>query len=157
LPGVGSFVKEVVRNIDSFTNYLLSKKCPELIIRKDYTAGANHGAALAQVMQNAIAFGYCERHEAIKVDPVIFNQYKGSYLSHNKSLPDLLIMTDKNKLYWKWQRAGEIPTELLPQSKTDYFILENERLLFKFKKENNISTLVVVEEGNNEYTFTRKE
>jgi len=155
--GVGSFEKDVVRNIDSFTNYLLSKKCPELIIRKDYTAGANHGAALAQVMQNAIAFGYCERHEAIKVDPVIFNQYKGSYLSHNKSLPDLLIMTDKNKLYWKWQRAGEIPTELLPQSKTDYFILENERLLFKFKKENNISTLVVVEEGNNEYTFTRKE
>jgi len=72
--GVGSYEKEVVRNIDSFTNYLLSRNCPGLTIRKDFTPQANHGAALAQVMQNAIAFAYCERHKAITVDPVIFDQ-----------------------------------------------------------------------------------
>lgn len=151
--GVGSYEKQVVKNIDSFTNYLLSRKCPGLTIRKDFTPGAGHGAALAQVMQNAVAYGYCERHEAIMVDPVIFNGYKGSYISENKSLPDVLIFTDKNRLYWKWQSAGESPTELIPMSKTEYFIVENERILFTFNK----STMVVVFGDKIEYHFTRKE
>jgi predicted alpha/beta superfamily hydrolase len=155
--GVGSYEKEVVRNIDSFVNYLLSRKCPDLTIRKDFTPGANHGAALAQVMQNAVAFAYCERHEAMTVDPVILNQYKGIYISTNKSLPDVLIFTDKNNLYWKWQRAGDIPTKLIPLSKTQYFMVENERILFTFKKENNKSMMVVVPEDKIEYYFTRKE
>jgi hypothetical protein len=71
--GVGSYEKDVVRNIDSFKNYLASRQCPDLKISADITPGANHGAALAQVMQNAIAYGYCERHQAITVDPAIFN------------------------------------------------------------------------------------
>jgi predicted alpha/beta superfamily hydrolase len=154
--GVGSYEKEVVRNIDSFTNYLLSRKCPELTIRKDFTPGVNHGAALAQVMQNAVAFGYCERHEAVKVDPVIFTQYKGSYLAKDKSSPDVLVFTDKNKLYWKWQRPGELPRQLIPLSTTEYCMIENERILFTFKKENNKSIMVVVPEDNVEYYFTRK-
>lgn len=154
--GVGSYEAEVVKNIDSFTNYLLSRKCPQLIIRKDFTPGANHGAALAQVMQNAVAFGYCERHEAIKVDASVINDYKGIYISKNKSLPDVLIFTDKNKLYWKWIRAGELPIELIPVSKTKYFMVENERILFTFKKENNKLTMVVVPEDKMEYYFTRK-
>jgi predicted alpha/beta superfamily hydrolase len=155
--GVGSYEKEVVRNIDSFANYLLSRKCPGLTIRKDFTPDAGHGAALAQVMQNAVAFGYCERHEAIMVDPVIFNGYKGTYISENKSLPDVLIFTDKNRLYWKWQRAGESPTELTPMSKTQYFIVENERILFTFKNENNKSTIVLDFGDKIEHHFTRKE
>jgi pimeloyl-ACP methyl ester carboxylesterase len=153
--GVGSYEKEVVKNIDSFVSYLLSRKCPDLAIRKDFTPGANHGAALAQVMQNAIAFGYCERHEAIAVDPLIFNQFKGNYISKDTSLPALLVFTDKNKLYWKWQRPGEIQSELIPLNKTVYFMAENERLLFTFKKENNNSVLVVTEDKN-EYYFNRK-
>jgi predicted alpha/beta superfamily hydrolase len=155
--GVGSYEKEAVRNIDSFTHYLLSRKCPSLTIGKDYTPGANHGAALAQVMQNAIAFGYCERHHAITVDPVIFNRYKGIYINKDTSLPHALIFTDKKKLYWKWQRANEIPSELKPLSKTEYFMVENERVLFTFKKENNKSMMVVVPEDRKEYYFTRKE
>jgi predicted alpha/beta superfamily hydrolase len=155
--GVGSYEKEVVRNIDSFTNYLLSRKCPGLTIRKDFTPGAGHGAALAQVMQNAVAFGYCERHEAITVDPVIFNQYEGSYISKNKSLPDVLIFTGKDKLYWKWQKEGDLATELIPLSNTEFFMVENERILFTFNKENNILTMVVVPEDKIEYYFTRKE
>lgn len=155
--GVGSYEKEVVRNIDSFTNYLLSRKCPGLTIRKDFTPGANHGAALAQVMQNAIAFGYCERHHARKVDPAIFNGYKGIYISKDTSLPDVLVFVDKNKLYWKWQRANEIPTQLIPMSKTEYFMNENERVLFTFKKENRKSMMIVIPEDKKEYYFTRKE
>jgi len=154
--GVGSYEKEVVRNIDSFTNYLLLRRCPGLTIRKDFTPGANHGAALAQVMQNAVAFGYCERHKAMAVDPIVLSQYKGRYLSKNKSLPNLTIFVERNKLYWKWQRAGEIPTELIPMSKTNYFMVENERMLFTFKNENNKSALVVVPEDNNEYYFIRQ-
>jgi|GEM_PF-449435 len=153
--GVGSFEKETAKNIDSFTNYLLSYKCPGLKIRKDFTPGAGHGAALAQVMQNAVAFGYCERHEAIRVDPAILNQYAGSYVSEDKSLPDVMIFTDEDKLFWKWQRAGDLPAEMMPMSKTEYFMIENERILFTFRKVNNSYTLVVVPENNIEYHFTR--
>ncbi len=155
--GVGSYEKEVVRNINLFTNYLLSFKCPGLIIRKDFTPGASHGAALAQVMQNAIAFGYCDRHKAITVDPDIYNQYKGRYISKNKSFPDVLIFTDKNKLYWKLTKADDLPIELIPLSRTEYFMVENERILYTFKKENNKTTMVVVPQDNIEYYFTREE
>jgi len=145
--------KGVVRNINSFTDYLLSFKCPGLIIRKDFTPDANHGAALAQVMQNAIAFGYCERHKAIKVDPAIFNKYKGKYISKNKSLPDALIFTEKNKLYWKFTKGDDLPSELIPMSKTEYFMAENERILFTFRIENNKTTMVVVPDDKNEFFF----
>jgi len=154
--GVGSYEKEVVQNIDSFVDYLHARKCPGLSIRKDFTPGANHGAALAAVMQNAIAFGYCERHDAIAVDPVIFNQYEGTYISKDTSIPNISVFAEKNKLYWKWQRADAVATELVPVSNTVYFMVENERLLFSFKKENNRSA-IVVSEDKNEYYFTRKE
>lgn len=154
--GVGSYEKEVVKNIDSFTNYLLSRRCPGLTIRKDITPGANHGAALAQVMQNAIAFGYCKRYEPITVDPVILNNYRGNFISKDTSLPHILVFIDKNKLYWKWQRAGAIANELTPLSKTEYFMIENERMLFQFKKESNKLILVVFPEGDNEYYFTKE-
>ena len=72
-------------------------------------------------------------------------------------MPDVLIFADKNKLYWKWQRPSELPTELIPLSKTEYFMVENERILFTFKKENNRSMMVVVPEDKIEYYFTRKE
>src|SRR4030095_1528463 len=97
--GVGSYENEVVRNIDSFKNYLLSQKSPGLTIRTDITPGAGHGAALAQVMQNAIAFGYCERHQSIVVNPAIFNQYEGDYANEEKSVPDVSVFVEKNKLY----------------------------------------------------------
>lgn len=155
--GVGSYEKEVVMNIDSFTNFLLARKCPGLTIRKDFTPGASHGAALAQVMQNAVAFAYCERHDAIKVDPGIFNQFKGSYISEAKSIPDVLIFTENNKLFWKFQKGSDIPSELIPLSKAEYFMVENEKILFTFKKENNKSMLVVVPEDKTEYYFIRKE
>ncbi len=155
--GVGSYEKETVKNINLFTAYLDSLKCPGLILRKEFTPGAGHGAALAQVMQNAIAFGYCDIHQAITVDPVLFKQYAGKYISKDKSVPDISISTDKNKLYWQFTNSGELPTELLPMSKTEYFMVENENILFKFRTENNKTTMVVVPDYKTEYIFTREE
>jgi predicted alpha/beta superfamily hydrolase len=155
--GVGSYENEVVRNINEFTDYLLSLKCPGLAIRKAFTPGAGHGAALAQVMQNAIAYGYCDRHEAIMVDPSVLNQYTGKYVIENKSTPDVLIFTDKNKLYWKFTSEGSTPTELLPISKTEYFMAENEKILFTFKKEEGKMKMVVVPDNNSSFIFTREE
>lgn len=155
--GVGAYENETVRNIDSITNYLAAKKLPVLSLRKDITPGANHGAALAQVMQNAIAFGYCERRQVVKIDPAVFHQYKGSYISKDTSVPNVAIIVDKNKLYWKFQTQGSPSTELVPMNKTDYFMVENERILFSFKKEDNKMNMVVVTEDRKEYYFTRKE
>jgi predicted alpha/beta superfamily hydrolase len=155
--GVGSYEKEVVSNINAFTDYLLSFKCPDLIIGKEFTPRASHGAALAQVMQNAIAFGYCEHHETVKVDPAIFNQLKGKYISQNKAVPDVLISVENNKLYWKFTQGDNLPTELLPVSKTDFFMVENEKIGFKFRKENNRQMVVVVPDDKDEFYFIREE
>jgi predicted alpha/beta superfamily hydrolase len=155
--GVGSYENVVVQNINIFTDYLLSFNCPDLTIRKEFTPGANHGAALAQVMQNAIAFGYCERHKAITIDQGTLNRYKGTYVSQNKSVSDVLIFSMKNKLYWKFNKEGELPSELIPFSKTEFFMVENERLLFSFKKDNNKSIMIVVSPDKTEYYFNREE
>jgi predicted alpha/beta superfamily hydrolase len=155
--GVGSYEKEVVRNINEFTDYLLSLKCTGLTIRKGFTPGAGHGAALAQVMQNAIAFGYCEQHEAVKIDPVILNRYEGRYVSENKSVPELLVYKDNDKFFWKVDKSGEIPDELLPLSNTEFFMEENQRILFKFNEENNKTVLVVTLQNKSEYSFVRQD
>lgn len=154
--GVGTYEKEVVKNINLFTEYLVSLKCPGLSIRKDFTPDAGHGAALAQVMQNAIAFGYCERPEAVTIDPAILNQYKGKYISQNKAVPDVLLFTDQNKLFWKFTGEGEIPNELIPMSKTEFFMVEDQRVLFTIKNEADNTSIVVVPQDKKEYLFTRE-
>lgn len=125
-------------------------------MRKDITPGANHGAALAQVMQNAISFGYCEHRKEIKADPVIYNQYKGKYKSKNKNLPDILVYTDQNRLFGKFNIEGELASEFLPQSKTEFFTAEDEQTLFTFRREDNNTILVVVPKDKKEYFFTRE-
>jgi len=154
--GVGGYEKEVVMNIDSLKNFLLSRKCPSLKIRTDITPGANHGAALAQVMQNAIAFGYCERRQRASVDPVVFSKYVGIYASKDKTVPNAVFTVEKNELIMKWQEPGSIPIELIPQSSTEYFMVEDERVLFTFRKEGNKLKLVAFAD-NKEYHFERKE
>lgn len=154
--GVGGYEHEVVRNIDSIRNYLVSQKCPSLKIKTEITPAANHGAGLAQVMQNAIAFGYCDRRVATPVNPVIFNKYTGSYLSTDKSVPNLIVFSEKDKLLMKWQEPDAIPTEFMPQSNTEYFILENENILFTFRMKDNQMQLVAFADGK-EYIFNRKQ
>ncbi len=155
--GTGSYEKEVVKNINEFTDYLLSRKCPGLKLKKGFTPDAGHGAALAQVMQNAIAFGYCERHEAVSVDQAILDQYKGKYISSDKSVPDVIIITEGSKLFWKFAIEESMPVELLAMSKTQYFMAENEKLLFSFNREDTKMKLVVGPDNNKEYEFTREE
>ena len=154
--GVGSFELETARNIDSFRNYLVSQKCPNLKIRTDITPRAGHGAALAAVMQNAVAYGYCERHDAVKVNPAIFNRYKALYINDEKSLPDVLISVSQNKLYWQWNSPGSVPTELLPTSETTFFMAENEHIPFTFKIVNNKMTFVAVGDDKKEFHFSMK-
>ncbi len=154
--GVGGYEHEVVRNIDSFMNYLQAKKLSSFSIRKDITPEANHGAALAAVMQNAIRFGYCERHQALKIDPAIFHQYKGTYSYKDSSISNISIFVDKNKLYSKFQIPGALPTELIPESKTEYFMIEDERISFSFRKEGSNMIMVVAPAPNEQYIFTRK-
>ena len=155
--GVGSFEKETAANIDSFVNYLQLRKCPGLSIRRDFTPGAGHGAALAQVMQNAVSFGYCERLTAISVDPRLLDKYTGTYVSKAGSIPDLIISADRNKLFWLMQGQGTQPAELLPFSNNQFFMEENEKLTFSFGTENNKTILVVDPGDKNKYYFTRKE
>ena len=155
--GVGSYEKEVVNNINSFTDYLLSFKCPGLTIKKEFTPDCGHGAALSHVMQNAVSFGYCERHEAIRINTDIYNQYKGKYSSVDKSFPDIEIFIKENKLFWKMAWSSESPYELIPFSKTEFFMVENQRVSFTFRKEKNKPILVVVPEDKKEYFFTRED
>lgn len=108
-------------------------------------------------MQDAIAFGYCKRHQATTVDPAVFNQYKGVYVNDDKSGSEVLIFVEKNKLYLKWQAPGALPTELIPQSKTEYFMVEYEWILFTFKKEDSKVKMVAIDADKKEYPFTRKE
>jgi predicted alpha/beta superfamily hydrolase len=155
--GVGSYERETVKNIDSFSEYLLSLKCPGLTIRKEITPGCGHGAALSHVMQNAVAFGYCVYHVETKINTDIYNQYKGKYTSDNKAVPDLQIFTEKNKLYWKMTGSSDTPFELIPFSKTEFFMTENQRVTFTFREEKNKFSLLVVPDDKKEYFFTRVE
>jgi predicted alpha/beta superfamily hydrolase len=154
--GVGSYESETAGNIDEFTDYLLSMKCPDLVIRKDFTPGAGHGAALAQVMQNAIAFAYCDRHEPIALDPSIMNNYIGKYISEDKSMPEVIISAEKKKLYWKFNIERGKPNELLPLSTTEFFMLDNQRVRFSFEMEANKATLVVTPDSKTVFRFNRE-
>lgn len=122
--GVGSFEAEVVRNIDSFTTYLRSKKCTGLTIRSDITPNAGHGAALAQVMQNAIAFGYCERHTRVKISPSVLSKYTGSYVYYEdgKALERVTVFTKNNSLFVRWNSPTALPDELIPFAGDSFFI-----------------------------------
>jgi hypothetical protein len=42
-------------------------------------------------------------------------------------------------------------------SKTEFFMVENESMLFTFGKENNKSTLVIVPDEKTQFRFTRVE
>jgi len=156
--GVGSYERQTAARIDSFTDYLAAQKCPDLIIKKEFTPGAGHGAALFPVMENAIAFGYCQKHEVVKVDPAILSQYSGTYVSENKSIPEVVVFTEKNKLFWKFVNSPESAPELLPCGKTEFFMPEKELIQFTFKKQTKGMTLVVnVPQENMEYVLNRKE
>lgn len=153
--GVGSYEHETVLNIDSFKNYLIGKNCASLQFRIDITAGANHGAALAAVMQNAIAFAYCEKHKQVSVITNVLEQLAGEYVCDDKSVPNALITFKNEKLYWKLKPQDDPANELLPENENDYFMVENERISFSFKKDNGKQKFIITTEDKKKYHFTK--
>ena len=156
--GVGGFEREVVRNIDSFTTYLKSKKCPDLILRSDIAPNAGHGAGLAQVMQDAIAFGYCEKHIAIKLDASVYSTYTGkyAYYENDKPLEEVTIYSKQGKLYMTWKRPNSMPEELLPFSRDSFFTPINERHSFNFRQEKGKTTLIISVAGDKDYRLVKQ-
>jgi len=155
--GVGSFEHETVSNIDSFKNYLIGKNCASLQFRTDITPGANHGAALAAVMQNAIAFGYCEKHKPVSVITNVFEQLAGEYVCDDKSVPNALVTVKNDKLYWQLKTPGDNVNELIPENENEYFMAENEKISFSFKKENGKQKFIIVADDKKKYLFTKSE
>ena len=155
--GVGSFEHETALNIDSFKNYLIGKNCASLQFKTDITPGAGHGAALAAVMQNAIAFAYCEKHKAVSVITNVLEQLAGEYVCDDKSVPNALIIFKNDKLYWKLKPQEDPATELLAASENDYFMVENERISFSFKKENGKQKMIITPEDNKKFQFIKND
>ncbi|XHR95696.1 alpha/beta hydrolase [Mucilaginibacter sp. UC70_90] len=77
--GVGSFELLTSKNIQDFKTYVENRHCKGLDIATAITPNAGHGAALAQVMQNAIKFAYCKLHNVIDISAKQLEQYAGNY------------------------------------------------------------------------------
>ena len=132
--GVGSYEKEVVKNIDSFTTYLSAKKLPDFEISSAITPDAGHGAALGGVMQNAIAFGYCVKHKAVAIDPSLLKKYTGHYVyyENNKKDAEVNVTSQGGKLYIKWNNPNSMPDELFAMGNDKFFSPVNERNVIQF-------------------------
>src|SRR5688500_8176713 len=121
--GVGGYEQEVVRNIDLFTTFLNAKNLTGLEISSAITPGAGHGAGLAAVMQNAIAFGYCLKHKPVAINPSLMKNYTGRYVyyENNKKEAELNVTTKNGKLYLRWNDLNSIPDELLAMGNGEFF------------------------------------
>jgi hypothetical protein len=152
--GVGSFEKEVVRNIDSFTTFLQSQKLSDFEIMSAITPDAGHGAGLGGVMQNAIAFGYCDKHKAIAATPALYKKYAGnySYYEDGKKEAEVKIMNNAGKLYMRWNDPNAIPDELLPIGNNEFFTPVNERMTFYFSGKE----LVLKQADGKEYRLVKE-
>lgn len=152
--GVGDFEKETAKNIDSFTTYLKAKKLADLDLNSALTPKAGHGAALAQVMQNAIAFGYCERHKAIAATPTAYKLFTGtySYFENGKEVAGLKAYMKGNKLFVSWTNTPAMSDELVPFTKNEFFIPANERMSYRFEPKE----LVISIAGDKDYHLVKK-
>ncbi|MBL7699984.1 MAG: hypothetical protein JNK79_17590 [Chitinophagaceae bacterium] len=152
--GVGSFEKGVVRNIDSFTTYLNSKKLPDLDINTVITPDAGHGAALAQVMQNAIAYGYCEKHKPISINASSLKKYAGNYIlyENNTVSAEANVFSKDGKLFLIWKQPNAIADELVSFGTNEFFVPANERMSFKFTNKE----LIISVAADKDYHLVKK-
>lgn len=134
--GVGSFENETSKNIDSFTTYLAAKKLAGLEVNSVFTPDAGHGAALAQVMQNAIAFGYCDKHKRIAVNPSSFKNLEGKYTfyQNDTAMAVAKVYTKAGKLYILFDGQHALPEELIAFGTNQFFLPANEKSSFIFKE-----------------------
>jgi predicted alpha/beta superfamily hydrolase len=131
--GVGSFEHTVVSNITQFKAYMEKQNCKNLEIATAITPNAGHGAALAQVMQNAISFAYCKKHKPITLAVADLEKYTGSYSIAGDIKNKFKLYVDNNMLYFK--QNEEFPIQLVPYSKDSFFMNENEKGDIAFKEE----------------------
>ncbi|MDB5284556.1 MAG: hypothetical protein JWO06_3631 [Bacteroidota bacterium] len=123
--GVGSFEHTTAKNIEDFKVYMESQHCKSLDIATAITPNAGHGAALAQVMQNAIAFAYCKKHKEIAIPVKDLQQYAGTYAIAGNTKDKFKLYVADNKLYFA--NNGELPIAFVPFAKDSFFMYENER------------------------------
>ena len=150
--GVGGFEKEVVQNIDSFVTYLNSKHLKDFEIASAITPDAGHGAALGAVMQNAIAFGYCDKRKSIAIDPGLFKNYTAHYVyyENNDVVEEVDILQKDGKLYAKWGNAAD--DELRAISTTEFYTPSNEKMVYRFTSQNEL----ILNIGSKTYRLVRK-
>jgi hypothetical protein len=151
--GVGTFEKETTKNIDSFTTYINSKKLANFELNAVNTPDAGHGAALAAVMQNAIAFGYCEKHKRVAVNPSSLKNLPGKYIFYEKDTAreEANIFITNGKLFLKWD-SDSTPEELISFGTNEFFLPTNERLSFKFTGKE----LIIAVANDKDYHFLKK-
>ena len=131
--GVGSFEHTVVSNITQFKAYMEKQNCKNLEIATAITPNAGHGAALAQVMQNAIAFAYCKKHKPITLTVADLEKYTGGYTIAGDTKNKFKLYVDNKMLYFK--QNEEFPIQLVPYNKDGFFMYENEKGDISFKEE----------------------
>jgi predicted alpha/beta superfamily hydrolase len=131
--GVGTFEHATAANIELFKNYMLKQNCKNLDIETAITPNAGHGAALAQVMQNAIKFAYCKMHKPIIVAPAELEKYTGAYTIAEDPKTKFKIYVADNSLYF--QQNDQLPTKFIPYTLDGFFMYENEKADIKFKDE----------------------
>lgn len=150
--GVGGYEKEVVKNIDSFVNYLNNKNLKNFDISSAISPGAGHGAALGQVMQNAIAFAYCDKIKPVQINASSFKSYAGHYIyyENNDPVEEVDIFEREGKLFAQWG-ANAIPDQLAAKSETEYYSPANEKMIYRFS--DGVLSLVI---GEKTYKMVKK-
>ena len=130
--GVGSYEHDNVKHINDFKTYVDKQNFKDFDLLTGITPNAAHGAALAQVMQNAIKFFYCSQHKPIVVAASELSKYTGTYQIAGNPDSKLMFYVDKSALFLK---DGNIPLQLVPFTKDGFFIYENEKMDIVFKEE----------------------
>lgn len=132
--GVGSYEHDNVKHLEEFRAYVAKQNFKDFDLLAGITPNAAHGAALAQVMQNAVAFFYCTKHKAIAVAKGDLDKYAGTYAVAGSQGSKLKFYVDNDALYFK--EGDNIPLQVVPFTKDGFFIYENERMDILFKEEN---------------------
>jgi hypothetical protein len=131
--GVGSYEHMVANNIGAFKSYVDKQNCKNLELLTGITPNAAHGAALAQVMQNAIAFFYCNKHKPVNVPAKELEKYTGTYTILTDPKAKFTVYVTGNNLYFK--QGEELPVQFVPYAKDGFFMYENEKADISFKED----------------------
>lgn len=132
--GVGSYEHNTEENIKEFKAYMDKQNCKGLELFTAITPNAGHGAALAQVMQNGMAYVYCEKHKPIVVPVAGLQKYVGNYVLDKDQSAKFKIYIENGLLYFKGDNP---PVQLVPFIKDGFFMYENEKMSLFYKEENN--------------------